>query len=379
MALFDFLGRKVSMAEISTVIGEKANQVYFKKLALHIAVSYIANTLSKCEFKVYENGEEVQNELYYALNINPNPNQNSSQFVNKIIEKLYYTDGALVVPFKNKLYVADNFQVEEKPWGENIFRNIQIEEQVLHKSYKASEVFYFKLDSENVKRLVEGMYGSYEELLTSAMTAYKRLNGRKYKLILENYKAGDTEFANLFETVIKKQLEAFINNDNTVYPQFKGTNLEEIGGTGGTASSADIIALRKEIFDTTAQAFKIPLSMMYGNITDMNEIVKVYLSICIDPIADMISEELTRKTADFAHWSKGNYIRLDTSRINHVDVLDVADKADKAISCGAFCIDEIRQLLGFDALNTEFSQTHFVTKNYANAEDFLHEVLNNNM
>lgn len=379
MGVFNFLERKVSMSEISTIIGEKANQVYFKKLALHIAVSYIANTLSKCEFKVYENGAEVQNELYYALNINPNPNQNSSQFVNKIIEKLYYKNGALVVPFRNKLYVADDFQVEEKPWGENIFRNIQIEEQVLHKSYKASEVFYFKLDNENVKNLIDGIYGSYDELISSAMAAYKRLNGRKYKLILENYKAGDKEFAQMFETVIKKQLEAFINNDNTVYPQFKGTNLEEIGGAAGAASSADIIALRKEIFDTTAQAFKIPLSMMYGNITDMNEIVKVYLSICIDPIADMISEELTRKTADFAHWSKGNYIRLDTSRINHVDVLDVADKADKAISCGAFCIDEIRQLLGFDALNTDFSQTHFVTKNYANAEDFLHEILNNNM
>ncbi len=379
MGVFNFLERKVSMAEISTIIGEKANQVYFKKLALHIAISYIANTLSKCEFKVYEDGAEVQNELYYALNINPNPNQNSSQFVNKIIEQLYKKDGALVVPFKNRLYVADDFQVEEKPWGENVFRNIQIEEQVLHKSYKAGEVFYFKLDNENVKHLIDGIYGSYDELISSAIAAYKRLNGRKYKLILENYKAGDAEFAKLFETVIKKQLEAFINNDNTVYPQFKGTNLEEIGGAAGAASSADIIALRKEIFDTTAQAFKIPLSMMYGNITDMNEIVKVYLSICIDPIADMISEELTRKTADFAHWSKGNYIRLDTSRINHVDVLDVADKADKAISCGAFCIDEIRQLLGFDALNTDFSQTHFVTKNYANAEDFLHEILNNNM
>ena len=278
----------------------------------------------------------------------------------------------------DKLYVADEFEVSKKPLGEDVFKNIKFKDQYLKKNYKASEVFYFKLDSENVKKLVDGMYSSYSELVSSAIAAYKMQNGRKYKLILENYKAGDKEFAEAFEKVIKKQLEAFINNDNAVYPQFKGTDLQEVGNSSTAASSSDIIALRKEIFDTTAQAFKIPLSMMYGNITDMNEIVKVYLSICIDPLADMIGEELTRKTADFEHWKDGNYIRLDTSKINHVDVLDVSDKVDKAISCGAFCIDEVRQMLGYDALNTEFSQTHFVTKNYANAEDFLHEVLNNN-
>ena len=53
--------------------------------------------------------------------------------------------------------------------------------------------------------------------------------------------------------------------------------------------------MRKETFEVVAQALKIPLTMMYGNITNMNEIVKVFLSICIDPLADMISEELTRK------------------------------------------------------------------------------------
>ena len=379
MKIFDFLSRKVDTAEMSTIIGDQIEQIYLKELALHIAISYIANTISKCEFKVYEGGAEAHNELYYALNINPNPNQNSSQFVNRIIEKLYRDGGALVVPYRNRLYVADGFQVEEKPLGDNLFTNITVENQTLAKSYPAGKVFYFKLDSRSVKKLVDGLYSEYDGLISSAITQFKRSNGKKYKLVLENYKAGDPEFVKAFETVIKKQLEAFINNDNTVYPQFKGTDLEEIGGSSSGGNSGDIIALRKEVFDTTAQAFKIPLSMMYGNITDMNEIVKIYLSICIDPLADMISEEITRKTADFARWKAGNYVRLDTSRINHVDVLEVADNIDKAISCGAFCIDEIRQLLGFDALNTEFSKTHFVTKNYANAQDFLHEAENSNV
>jgi HK97 family phage portal protein len=129
--------------------------------------------------------------------------------------------------------------------------------------------------------------------------------------------------------------------------------------------------MRKEIFDVVAQALKIPLSMMYGNITNMNEVVKVYLSICIDPLADMIGEESTRKYFTFDEWKNGCSVEVDTSCINHIDILEVADKVDKAISSGAASIDEIRKRLGWKPLMTEFSQAHWMTKNYALAEDMM--------
>ena len=129
--------------------------------------------------------------------------------------------------------------------------------------------------------------------------------------------------------------------------------------------------MRKEIFDTTAQAFKIPLTMMYGNITNIQEVVKVYLTFCIDPIADMLSEELTRKRYDFAEWKKGNFIKVDTSSINHIDIIDVADKVEKLLGCGVFNIDSILKRLGEQPLNTEFSQSHFITKNFELAENAL--------
>ena len=87
--LFNFLEKKVEVAEISPVTEKLLEQLALKDLALHIGISYIANTLSKCEFKVFENGKEVKNKLYYMLNFSPNPNQNSSQFINDFIEKYY--------------------------------------------------------------------------------------------------------------------------------------------------------------------------------------------------------------------------------------------------------------------------------------------------
>lgn len=372
--LFNFLDKKVNNAEIETVTSKMLEQVAFRELALHIAISYIANTLSKCEFKVFENNEETQNEFYYLLNVSPNPNQNSSQFINQMIENYFYNGEALILMHNNNLYCADSFDVDDtNPLKEDTFFNITLNGQQIRRKYKSSEVFYMKLDNKNVKDLVDLVFNSYGEILSMAIQTFKRTNGKKYKLLLEQYRAGDPAFVEVYENVLKQQLKTFIDNDNAVYPQFKGIQLEEFA-QGNITNTTDIIAMRKEIFETTAQAFKIPLTMMYGNIDNMDEIVKVYLSICIEPLADMISEELTRKTNNFSTWKKGNYIEVDTSCVNYVDIFEVADKADKAIASGLTSIDELRPRVRLKPLNTDFSTSHFLTKNYDIADNVVNSI-----
>lgn len=369
--LFNFLEKQMDVAEFSPVTQKWFEQAAFKELALHIGISYIANTLSKCEFKTYVNGKEVKEKLYYMLNVSPNPNQNSSHFINSFIEKYYYRGHSLIVPHGDYIYCADEFDIDDtNPLKENIFYNVTFNCHQLKKKHKASEVFYIRLDNADVKRLVDSLYTQYGEIIDSAMRAFKRSNGAKYKLMMEQYRAGDPAFQQTFETVIQAQLKSFMENDNAVYPQFKGTDLQEFSSKS-PHNTSDIIAMRKETFEVVAQALKIPLSMMYGNITNMNEIVKVYLSICIDPLADMIGEEITRKYYDYDEWKEGCRVVVDTSCINHVDILEVADKVDKAVSSGVTNIDEMRKRLNMDELGTEFSLAHWMTKNYALAEDML--------
>lgn len=366
--VIDWLGNRMSTAEM-TIDGDKFQaSTYLKELAVYMAVSYIANTISKCEIKTYVKGEEVKDDLYYLLNVSPNPNENSSQFMNHLIERYFYFNEAVVVPYRNRLYVADGFSLNRQPLKENLYENVTIETQALTRSYRASKVFHFRLDNKSVSTLINGLYEDAGKLYASAIAHFMATNAEKYKLVMENIAAGDPNFQKQFETQIKAQLDTFINSDRAVYPQFRGYDLQRFE-TGSPASSADVIALRKETFETVAQAFKIPLSMMQGNITNMNEIVKVYLSICIDPLAQMISEELTRKTTDFDSWRAGDRVVVDTSTINHVDILDVADSIDKLIASGAFTIDQVLKRCGYDPLNTEFSQAHFLTKNYGQIQD----------
>ena len=366
MGLFNFREKKVTMEELSAILRENIERVSFRELALHIAISYIANTLSKCEFKVYERGEEVHDRLYYLLNVNPNPNENSSQFINHFVEQYYYgDDGALLLKQGDHLYCADDFEVDDAdPRKEFEYSSIVLGSTGLKRKLRARDVFHLKLDNRNVRSLVDAVNTEYGKVVDAAIKCFKRTNNKKYKYILDQYQAGDANFKKVYEEVLKGQLAEFLQSDgDAVLPKYDGIDLVEFS-TANPQTSADIVSVRKEMFEVTAQAFKIPLSMMLGNITNMNEIVKVYLSICIDPLADMISEELTRKSYTEAEWRAGSYVKVDTSCINHVDILEVADKVDKLISCGAYSIDEVRHRLDSIPLDTDFSRTHFITKNY---------------
>lgn len=370
-SLFDFMNKKVLDSEITPVEEAILEQIAFKELALYIGISYIANTLSKCEFKTYEKGVEVQNELYYMLNISPNPNENSSQFINKMIENYFYKGHSLVVPQGANIYCADDFVIDDSnPLKEYIFSNIAFNTHTMQKKFKSSKIFYFKLDNRNVKDLVDSLYMQYGLIISQALESYKKTNGEKYKLILEQYQAGDKKFKEIYDKILKDQLKAYTTSANGVYVQYKGMDLQK-QDSEGVKDTGDVISMRKEIFEVTAQALKIPLPMMYGNITNMNEITKVYLSICIDPIADMISEEITRKQYTYEEWKAGNYVKVDTSCINHVDILEVADKIYNAIGSGVANIDDMRKRLGWNQLDTDFGKQFFVSKNFDKIEDVM--------
>ncbi len=375
--LTDWLRGKADSTIIDAIILSSNTANYYKEVAKQIAISYIANTISKCEFKVYENGTEVKNKFYYLLNVRPNPNQNSSEFINKWIQTLYRNNEALLVPLNDKIYVADGFTKEEHQLKDNVFKGISIEGQTIKRSFKASDVFYFRLDDKEIDKLVNGLYEIYSQIIQSALNNYKKNNGKKYKLSLEQIRVGDKEFQEKFEKTIKKNLEDFIEAESAVLPEYKGMELKEFGDASktSTGNASDLINIRKEIFEIIAQAYKIPMPMMYGNITNINDIVNVFLTFCIDPLADMLEEELTGKTNTFATWNGGeNYVTVDTTCINHIDIFDIAEKIDKLISCGMYCVDDLREKVGDIPLNTEFSRKHWVTKNYSNVEDINNEL-----
>ena len=64
MGLQDFLARFIKKVKIGTtesVVIEIPEELYYKEMAIYTARSYIANAISMCEMRVFENEKRVKN------------------------------------------------------------------------------------------------------------------------------------------------------------------------------------------------------------------------------------------------------------------------------------------------------------------------------
>lgn len=374
-SIFDLFKQRTEEAEIVSVSYDAVASFALRRLALYIAVSYVANALSMCEFKTYEGGRAVKKELYYALNLSPNPNQNGSAFIVNLVESYFYDRHALMVQpvkGKNHYYIADSFGIDRQPLKDNVFESVSVEGLGLSKTFKASDACYFKLENYEVVGIVASVYQELGEILGAAVDSFVRAGGDRFLFTRASSQSGDRKDAKASSDEVNDMLKGFVKNPDGVLPLHSQQKFERLQANGNAPNASDIVSLRKDIFEETASAFKIPLSMMSGNMTNTNDVVNQFITFGVDPFAEMVSEELTRKFYPYLAWDGGkNRIEIDTSTINHVDMFQVADKAEKLVSSGLFNIDEVRKPLRAEMLGTDFSQAHWITKNYSLIQDAL--------
>lgn len=346
------------------------SSLYYKELALYTATSLIGNAISKCEFKTYVNNVAVKKEDYYLLNIAPNKNENASLFWHKVIRKMIRNPkGALVVELRGELHCAEDFSIkEERPVLGNLYDGVVLDGNLqLKKIFRAEEVFLFKMEDENVKALIDGLYEEYDKLLQTAARAFRDTNGRKFKFKVSGTKQGDEEFNEEFKNVISKEIKAYMENEYATYVEYDGEVLEE-QVEKQRVNSDDVIKLRKDVFEIVGQAIKIPQSLMTGNVTSVKDVMDVFLTFAVDPWADTITEVLNKR-ATVWEYMKGNYYKVDTGKIKHRDIFDLAPNVEKLVGSSVLNPDEVREELDRQPLETEWSQTYYMTKNIAKTED----------
>lgn len=354
--------------EYTSLIGD----IYIREMAFWSAVNLVANAVSKCEFKTFLNGEEVKGREYYLWNIEPNKNQNSSRFLNKLIAKLYRDNECLVIEQNGQLLVADNFVRKPYALYDDVFSQVQVEDFIFNRPFTQSEVLYYRLNEENIRKLVNGLYESYSKLIAYSMKAYQRSRGTKGIFKYDTLPVAGTAEREAFDALINKKIKQWMEGDNAALPLGKGQEWKELQHkTYSNESTRDIRAQVDDIFDFTARSFGIPPALLRGDVQDTSKAVDQLLTFCIDPLVDMIQEEINRKRNGYDGFSKGTYIKIDTKCIKHVDLLSVATAIDKLIGSGAFCINDIRKAVGDEPIDEPWAWQHFITKNYETVENAL--------
>ena len=103
---------------------------------------------------------------------------------------------------------------------------------------------------------------------------------------------------------------------------------------------------------------------MTGNITSIDAVVQEFLTFVIDPIADMIGKTLTGQFFTQEEYEAGNYFVVDTSTINHFDILQQADAIDKLKAASMMSTNELRRKFGMDLIPASWADEYTLTKNY---------------
>lgn len=352
-------------------------EVYLRELAFWTCVNKIANAISKCEFKTYIKKKEVKGQEYYLWNYEPNQNQNATSFMNKLIGKLYRNNECLVVEVNNHIYVADSYSKEVLALKEYRFSGITFDGYELSETREMSEVMFFELNSENMRNLTNGMYETYSKLLIYAQDAYKKSRGKKGILNIGAIAQESENFDETFQELMSTHFKNFFESDSAVLPLFDGYEYQDISESGKTysaESTRDIKSLADDIFEFTARAFSFPPSLAKGDVQDTGKAIDELLTFVIDPLIKMLQQEINRKRNGYTGFKAGNYVKIETLAVKHIDIFDIATPVDKLISSGAFTINDILEVLGKPKIEEDWANQHFMTKNYSKIQDLLSDL-----
>lgn len=348
-------------------------ETQYKKAAIDTAINLIANALVRSKFHTFEKGKRVRKDNYYLFNVRPNQNQNATEFIHKLVSNLVYNNEALVIMMEKDLYIVDKWEKNEFAFKENIYKKIEFNGLKMERAFNESEVFYFKLNNERIVSVIDSLYNSYGKLLAASMSNYKRGNSMKAIVEIDSGVSLTTEDQEAREDLFNVQFKNFFTAEGgAVLPLSKGLNYKEVKSSSGTnTTSRDIRAVVDDIYDFVSTAFHIPKGLLKGDLADIEAQVDAFLMFTVNPIAELLNDEINRKMYTKEEYLNRTYLKVDTMMVKYVDPTKLAVALDKMLSSGTTNADENRELMGFEPLNEKWSQEYYITKNYQRAEDFM--------
>lgn len=350
-----------------------AEEIRLRELAFTCAVNLVANVLGNCEVKTYSDGRPVKGTEAYTWNLSPNPYQTSSEFWHKLVFQLFRHNEALIIPLRrgnrNQMLIADDWQPSDfDPNLETMFSGVVVNGYQFNSTFRESEVLHLRLQDRNTARVVDAINNSYYKLFDAASKNFKTGSGVHLKVHVNQAASGDREFKETLSQIMEDQVKPWANAERSVLPEFNGYNYETLWPDTAGQTSRDVRALVDDIFDFTYSAFCIPTALIKGTVTNLGEVISQFFTCCIDPLASMIEEEATRKRYGLTEWRRGNFLKIDTSTVQHFDIFANANNIEKLVGSGAFSINEVLSAAGRPEIDEDWARMHWLTLNISNIE-----------
>lgn len=373
--MFDFLfqNKKGELYSYTDTVSIDVQKLALSELAIEKAVGMIAKAIAKSEFVVERNHIRVKDNVYWLLNIQPNPNETATDFWISAIRELLLETECVICLVNGNMYIVDSYTINDVVMLPQTYSNIVITSNgktlTLRYPFQGNNIIHLKARNEKIKGYLKKVLNLYNNIASAASAAKKIESTPKFSLDIEGaaplIRTKNPDGTDKMLTIdqyresIKKLLES---DDIEIITNRSGLSLSQMK-IDINANSEDIVKMAKEIFTECALAFDIPKAVFLGEITEKADSTNEFITYAVDWIVEMLNDSLNAKFVGKEDYLKGEKIWVDMSKYKHVDIIESAANLDKLRSIG-FNFDEVRTMVGWEELGTDFSQERVITKNY---------------
>ena len=368
-----FTDKTGKTVDILKVIATDLTKMHLAAMAQEKAACMIAKAIAKSEIVLTDGENRRKDSEYYRLNIRPNDNQTGTDFWFQVARELVMTGDCVIVRMQNgKYYRVSSYTVDQYVMFPKTYSNIVLtdgfNEFNMRFPVSSDDILHLRYSSEKLRLWTETMLSSLDDAM-NAIQALETLSHTpllKYKidasLQFRRRTADGKDVKLTLDDVLEEFKQKIDGKKLAIIPEQAGTSLEFMDiktsvSPSDAASMADII--NKEC----AAAYDIPLGVFNGQITEQSDATNEFITYAVSPVAEIINDTLNAKLVGESDYLRGERAFVWLAHFKHVDVMDAAPQLDKLRAIG-FTLDEIFEMVGYPALNTEFSTTRALTKNY---------------
>lgn len=375
--MFDFLfsNKNRELKSLVDLISIDAAKAAISDMAIEKAANMIAKAIAKSEFVVWRKGQKSKDDVYWTLNIQPNPNETATEFWIKCIRKLLIDQECLIVNLKGTLYRAYSFQKDNSVTKSKRYTNVVIEvkddTENLTRTFKAEDVIHLVNPNKKIKEYLKKNLDIYNSILSGLLSAKKIASAPKYTLTVEGgvpliqRKKEDGSVVTLTIDKYKEEVKRLLESEGVeILVNQSGLTVNQLQ-MSTSITSEEITKMAKEIFTECAYAFDIPIAVFLGAITEKADSTNEFITYAVNWLAEILNDSMNMALVGKKSYLEGEKIWIDMSKYKHVDVIESASNLDKLRAIG-FNLDEIFEMVGWEPLGTEFSKQRVVTKNYTN-------------
>lgn len=373
--MFDFLfqdrNKEIqSLAEIIAVDMEKLN---LSKLAIEKAIMMIAKAIAKSDILIQTESKE-KNKKEYRLNVQPNDHECGTVFWTEVVKQLLTEQEALIIPLNSKYYRATSWSHTNEVMLKRNYKDVMLscggENFKLFSTFQSDEVIHLRYDNARIRLYLQNVVGQFDKTMDSINAMIQLSSQPRFKLKLgtnalsfREKQADGTDKVMTKDQYVLKIKKLLTSDALEVLTEQENASVEQL--QINTAVKAEELAkMALQINNEVANAFDIPEAVFNGNITEKSDATNEFITYAVSPVAEVINDTLTAYVVgENDYCSKNEKVMVWLARFKHVDVVDSAVNLDKLRGIG-FHLDEIRGMVGYPLLNTEFSTERALTKNY---------------